>query len=84
MLSKVQYISSGDLRHDRTQHNCCSQKLSIIQTCPGTTRFASMITGGFLRLPNRHTPRVLVATNKNTKWDFGAGYTEYQFEIISP
>ena len=54
----------GNISGNTYNNNCCCQKLSIIQTWPGTTRFGSVKTYGFVRSANLRAPRIPVETKK--------------------
>ena len=64
-----------------SSNNCCYQTLSIIQTCPGTTRFGSVKIGGSLRSPNLGNPE-FQSKRKGRALPFGAGYTKCQPDTV--
>ena len=51
-------VLKWDVSQTIYSNNCCSQKLSIIQTCPGATRLGSIKICGFDRSPNLRIPRI--------------------------
>jgi len=54
----------GDISETTFSINYCFDKLSIIQTCPGTTRFGAIKTVRFIQSPNLRKPGVPIETKK--------------------
>jgi len=54
----------GDISETTFSNSYCFEKLSIIQTCPGTTRFGLIKTGRFVQSPNLRKPGIPIETKK--------------------